>query len=136
MVMAPMVEREDWTHYVQRITSGVSRKDVARAAGIHESGLHRWLNDKNKPRVEKIVGFARGLGQSPVEALIAAGHLNPEEVAGVIEVYQSRSELSDDELIAELAERLATRPPGPNTDDITHRLARPNNFSEGVVDEE
>jgi len=116
--------REDWMEYVQRITAGVPREVVAKAAGIHVTGVYRWLRDQNRPRAEKVVGFARGLNQSPVEALIAAGYLDPKEVEGTIEVYQSRSELSDDELVAELVTRLAQRPPRPKVDDVTHRLIR------------
>lgn len=66
--------------------------------------------------------FARAFGQEPVKALIAAGYLQPGDVRGVIEVYQSRSELSDDELIAELVARLAERPTRSKVDDITTGL--------------
>lgn len=133
-MVATMV-REDWMGYVQRITAGVPRETVARAAGVHVTGVYRWLRDQNRPRAEKVVGFARGLNQSRVEALIAAGYLAPEEVEGVIEVLQSRKDLSDDELIAELADRLADRlakrPPRTKVDDVTHRLSRIQNENVG-----
>lgn len=127
--MAIMV-REDWTGYVQRITKDVPREVVAQAAGIHVTGLYRWLRGQGRPRAEQVVGFARGLGQRPVEALIAAGYLEPDEVEGVIEVYQSRKELSDDELLAEIAARLAERPPVPQVDDITPRMSVPDDVRE------
>lgn len=120
-----MPSRESWIQYVQRVTEGVSRKDVGRAAGIDPSGLSRWLGGK-RPSAEKVVAFARGLHQSPIEALIAAGYIEPGEASGVIEVMRSRTELSDAELLIELGERLAERPARQRVDDITGRLARPD----------
>lgn len=118
--------RESWTDYIQRITAGVPRKEIAKAAGIDVSGISRWINgDVDKPRAEKVVSFARGLHQSPIEALIAAGYLEPHEAAGVIEVVRSLSDVPDDELLAQVASRLKERS-SPKVDDITHRLARPD----------
>ena len=122
--------RESWTEYVQRITEGVSRKEVARAARINVSGISRWMTGENKPSAEKVVSFARGLHQSPIEALIAAGYLEPHEAAGVIEVVRSMWDVTDSELLAHLAERLSERPSGAKVDDITLRLARPDEFRE------
>lgn len=124
-------QRETWTEYVQRITSGVPRKEIAFAAGVDPSGISRWIGGQ-LPRAEKAIGFARGLKQRPVEALIAAGYLEPEEVVGAFEVTRSASELSDDELLAELAGRLTRRASAlqligelgltEEADDITSRL--------------
>jgi transcriptional regulator with XRE-family HTH domain len=125
-------EQESWTEYVQRITKGLPRKNMAEAAGIDPSGLSRWLNGK-RPSAEKVVAFARGLHQSPIEALIAAGYIEAGEASGVIEIARSRSELSDLELLTELGDRLASRPPiREMNDDITRRLARPDDFNEGI----
>lgn len=132
--MAAAMTRESWTEYVQRITAGAPRREIAKAAGIDQSGLSRWMNSGVKPRAEKVVAFARGLRQSPVEALIAAGYLEPHEVSGVIEVAQSPSQMSDQELIAELTRRLAERHSGAKVDDITHRLSRPDDLGENGKD--
>ncbi|MGZ4528843.1 MAG: helix-turn-helix domain-containing protein [Mycobacterium sp.] len=125
-----MIRRENWAGYVQRVSSGVSRKDVAHAAGIHPSGL-RWFETK-RPSPEKAIAFARHLHQQPIEALIAGGYLEPHEAAGVIEVVRSRKELSDAELLLELGKRLAERPARSEVDDITARLARPEDNGERV----
>src|SRR5258705_501950 len=125
MVMVAMTERENWTGYVRRITQGAPRKEVARAAGIHESGLHRWLNSRGRPSAEKLVLFARGLGQRPLEALIAAGYLDPSEAEAVVEVHEDPAGLSDDALVAEVARRLAERPPTTEVDNITGPLTPP-----------
>ena len=127
-----MPKRENWTEYVQRVTVGVARKDVAQAAGIDASGISRWINSEQRPRAENVVAFARGLRQSPIEALIAAGYLEPYEASGVIEVMRSREELSDTELLIELGERLAERPTRIQVDDITGRLSRPDDVGERI----
>jgi hypothetical protein len=74
------------------------------------SALSRWLNGTNRPAADKAVAFARSLHRSPIEALIAAGYLEPHEAAGVIKVVRSRADFSDLELLAELGDRLAERP--------------------------
>lgn len=130
-LVTAVMTRESWTEYVQRITAGVPRKEVAKAAQVNISGISRWLSGETRPSAEKVVSFARGLRQSPIEALIAAGYLEPHEAAGVIEVVRSLSEVPDEELLAQIAERMAQRPSGPKVDDITSRLARPDNSSQG-----
>jgi transcriptional regulator with XRE-family HTH domain len=132
MAMTAMIERENWTSYVRRITQGAPRKEIALAAGIHESGLHRWLNSRGRPSAEKVVLFARGLGQRPLDALIAAGYLEPAEAEAVVEVHQDPKELSDDALLAEVGRRLAERPPLPEVDNITRLLAPPDDGVEGI----
>lgn len=101
--------REDWTAYVQRITRGVSAEEVATAAAVHVTTVYRWLRNPKQKSPEQVIKFARGLRQSPVEALIAAGYLEPGEVAGVIEVVRSTTDLPDDELVDELSRRLGER---------------------------
>lgn len=100
---------ENWTSYVQRITRGVPAEDTAKAAGVHITTVYRWLKDPKQKSPEMVIKFARGLRQSPVEALIAAGYLEPGEVAGVIEVFRAASDLPDDELINDLSRRLRER---------------------------
>ena len=101
--------REDWTAYVQRITHGVPAEDTAQAAGVHVTTVYRWLRNPKQKSPEQVIKFARGLRQSPVEALIAAGYLEPAEVSGVIEVIRSATDLPDDQILSELARRLAER---------------------------
>lgn len=103
---ALLVQAETWPEYVARVTSGVSRKDIAQAADVNVSGVSRWLTGTSRPSAEKVVTFARGLRLNPVEALVAAGYLDVAEIAGAVEVVRTRSQLSDEELLSELAVRL------------------------------
>ena len=98
---------QTWIEYLQQVTSGLTRQQISRITGINVSGVSRWLGGQNRPNADKVIALARGLGRPPIEALIAAGYLEPEDAEGVIEVKRSRRELSDAELLVELQDRLA-----------------------------
>jgi transcriptional regulator with XRE-family HTH domain len=101
-------EPEGWWAYVDRITSGVPQKDVAEAAGLDPSGVSRWKSGKTKiPHVEKIVQFARKMGDSPLNALVAVGYLTPDEAASdVVQVGTSLNDFRDDAIVDEIRGRL------------------------------
>jgi transcriptional regulator with XRE-family HTH domain len=101
---------ETWWEYVERISGGIPQKDIARAAGIDQTMVSRWKTAKHKPKAENVVQFARGLGRSPVEALIAAGYIREDEVAQAVETRTSVTELPSTILLGELARRLSTPP--------------------------
>jgi transcriptional regulator with XRE-family HTH domain len=103
-----MTMRESWTSYVRRITEGLPRKDIARAADVNVSAVSRWLGG-DAPSPQKVISFARGLRQSPIKALVAAGYLDETDVGDAVEIVQSLAVLSDDALIDELHGRLRRR---------------------------
>lgn len=102
---------EGWWAYVDRITDGVPLKDVAEAAGIDPSGVSRWKSGKTKiPSIEKIVAFARKMGDSPLNAFVAVGYITQQEAdAEIVEVGRSLDDFRDDALIDNLRERLHRR---------------------------
>jgi transcriptional regulator with XRE-family HTH domain len=125
------MKQENWPHYVGRVALGLSRRAIAEAAGVNVSAVSRWMTGVSLPSAEAAVTLARGLGQPPIEALMAAGIVRPDEVDGAFEVMQVR-EWTDAELLAELAVRLAQRPVPTEVDDITHRMARTDeSFKDG-----
>jgi transcriptional regulator with XRE-family HTH domain len=97
---------ESWSEYVRRISRGVDRKDIAAAAGIDASAISRWIAGANRPDAVKVVSFARAFQKPPLEALVAAGYLEPEEVNAKVALVDVRS-MPTEELMAELARRLA-----------------------------
>lgn len=116
-----------WAEYVRRRTHGIDRKVVADAAGISPSHLGRWMDGTGGlPKADKVIAFARSLHLPPKEALVAAGYLRSDEADAVIEVMESLDEVPDEVLLHQLSVRLAERPSRPDVDDITHRLARPD----------
>jgi transcriptional regulator with XRE-family HTH domain len=99
---------ESWAEYLQRVTRGVERKDIAAAAGIDVSGISRWITGSNRPDAERVVRFARAFHRPPLEALVAAGYLEPEEVNAEVVCVDVRA-MPTEELMAELSRRLAQR---------------------------
>lgn len=96
---------ESWGDYVRRVTASRTQKDVGTATGLDPTAISRWLRNQNVPRAEKAVLFARALGESPLEALIAAGYLTPEEAGATTKVRTALREFSFDEIVSELRRR-------------------------------
>lgn len=103
------VPLESWAEYVQRVTPGLTQTQIAALAGVDQTGVSRWLNGSSVPRAEAVIRFARSLQRSPVEALMAAGHLSPAEVGLKPDLKPSTRGLSNDQLIAEVRRRIAER---------------------------
>lgn len=101
---------QQWWFYVQRHLDerGWTPSDLSRAAGINRSIIGRW-RDGAKPEVTTARALASALDRPVKEVLVASGLLTPDE-ADVTEVtVLTMGEISDDELVAELAARLRQR---------------------------
>lgn len=117
-----------WADYVRG--AGATPKDISERTGVSQSLVSRWLSGKVHPSAENVVAFARAFNGRPVEALMAAGYLNSDEVEGAFEVLPSPKSFTDRELLIELAERLAHR----NADDITDSLSASDDLLKGRQD--
>lgn len=100
-----LVMHEDWPSYVGRVTEGMDRKDIAKAADLNVSGVSRWLTGVSQPSPEKAIHFARSLNRNPVEALVAAGYLEAADIPGAVTIMQPLEAVSTDALLAELRRR-------------------------------
>lgn len=100
---------ESFWNYLMRITDNASGVAISRAAEVDAGNVSRWKTGKTSPSAESVVKIARVWGRSPTEALVASGHLEADEVGGVVEVARGPAELSDDELLAEIRERMEAR---------------------------
>lgn len=99
-----------WWAYVTRIAGTVEQKTIAGKTGIGTSVLSRWSQGSHEPSVKLVVQFARAYGRSPIEALIAAGIVTPDEIDAVIELTPvPAADLDDAELLHEIARRLDVR---------------------------
>ncbi|MDP9166236.1 MAG: helix-turn-helix domain-containing protein [Actinomycetota bacterium] len=97
-----------WGKYVGTVTGNATQKDIAATTGLDQSSISRWQNGSHTPRAEAVVCLARAYGRSPVEALVAAGYLNSDEL-GVVELTTITGDLtgaSIDSLLTELRRRL------------------------------
>jgi transcriptional regulator with XRE-family HTH domain len=103
----PMAE-STWWQYVLTVTGGAAQKDIAETTGIDQSSISRWQRGTTTPRAEAVVALARAYGHSPVEALVAAGYLDRDEL-GVVELTTLTGDLSRvsvDSLLSELRRRV------------------------------
>ncbi len=102
-----MVQVLSWAEYVKRVTPGMTQTEVAELAGIDQTGVSRWLAGRSVPRIETVIRFARHLGRSPIEAMVAAGYITAAE-AGLDPMLEvSVRDLPTDELLAEIRRRVA-----------------------------
>lgn len=101
-----MPDIETWWAYVLRIADNALGKTIAEKAGVDGSSISRW-KEGITPKAEQVVAFARAYGRPPIEALIAAKYIEPDEVGGAIEILISMEEVSDTALLEELASRLS-----------------------------
>jgi transcriptional regulator with XRE-family HTH domain len=121
---------EQWWGYVQRHLDerGWTPTDLSKQAGINRSIIGRW-REGAQPEVRTAKALARALGRPVLEVLVASGLLDPGDVGDVDITVLTVGEISDDELVAEVAERLRARL-GPL------RLVGEETLSEEVVDED
>lgn len=113
MPYADPVAQATWWQYVATVTGGATQKDIAAATGIDQSSISRWQRGTNTPRAEAVVTLARTYRRSPVEALVAAGYLNSDEV-GVVELTTLTGDLTSvsiDALLSELRRRVLAANP-------------------------
>lgn len=92
-----------------------TRADLARASGLAESGLARWMAGK-APSLENCRVLADVLGRPLLEVLVAAGILTPDE-AGHKFVEPNLSALTNDELLGEVKRRMLVSH-APTADEI------------------
>jgi transcriptional regulator with XRE-family HTH domain len=101
---------EQWWFYVQRHLDerGWTPTDLSKQAGINRSIIGRW-REGAQPEVRTAKALARAFGRPVLEVLVASGLLDPDE-AGVEDVIVLRvGEISDEELLSELTDRLRSR---------------------------
>jgi transcriptional regulator with XRE-family HTH domain len=104
-----MVTTTLWAEYVRRVTPGMTQAEVAGVAGIDQTGVSRWLAGSSIPRVETAIRFARNLGRSPVEALVASGYITAAEAGVSPQLQISVRDLATDELLTEVRRRVSDR---------------------------
>lgn len=71
---------ETWPDYVRRIAHGLTHAQIAARMGgtVSMSNIGRWLRGElTTPGADHVIAFAKGFGLSPIEALAAAGYIDP-----------------------------------------------------------
>ncbi|WKK12000.1 helix-turn-helix transcriptional regulator [Rhodococcus ruber] len=107
---------ESWWEYVNRVSTRASQVEIAKAARVDPATVSRWKLGKTIPSADSVIAVARHFRRNPVEALIAAGYLDKTEAGTPIELRQSATEISNDQLIELITTRLRAAPDPRNTD--------------------
>lgn len=97
---------ETWPEYLRRLVGDQSQSLVASRVGVGRLSVCNWLRGKTRPKAETAILVARTYGRSPIEALLAAGYLNHDELDGPTEIRSSPKHLSNADLAAEVHRRL------------------------------
>lgn len=98
----------DFLGYLERITGGATRAQIAKHAGVSGSTITRWdpaREDHIRPKADAVIAIAHHYGEPPLEALIEAGILT-EQDARVTVTAKSLSEYDHAALLRELQHRL------------------------------
>lgn len=104
-----MTETVTWPTYLRIITDGAPGVEIAKHAGVPNSTLSRWLDGSAHPRPKQVVKVARAYKVDPLQALIAAGYLEPGEVdmAAIAPRKLQLREFTELELAEEMVRRIA-----------------------------
>lgn len=95
-----------WSDYVRSHMRGTQR-ELSERAEVNEGTISRWLRD-SIPAPQEVIKFARAVGGSPVQALLMAGYLTPQEANAVVPDLRLDS-LDDVVLLDELKRRAILR---------------------------
>lgn len=95
----------EWWDYVQHVTGGIPNAHIAEAIDITAPSVGRWRRG-SKPDPQQAATFARVYKRPVLEAFLAAGFLTPEEAQQRPSAAPSLAELTDDELLVEVAHRM------------------------------
>lgn len=92
-----------WWEYVQKVTGGAKQTAIAERTGIAQSSVNRWQTVI--PKSENVISFAKAYNRPPLEALLAAGIVNDDDVA-LTQVPADLAEVDTDALLAEVRRRI------------------------------
>lgn len=90
--------------WLKAIGATDSLRDIAAHAGVSHATLSRQITS-GRFLIETSIELARAYGVSPVSALVANGHLTPEE-GGVTGVDVALQSATDEQLVIEIGRRM------------------------------
>ena len=101
---------ERWKDFVRQQLRG-SQHELAERSGVNAATLSRWLSAKVAPSHDQVITFTRGVGMNPVQGLVMAGYITPEEARTTIRELRIE-DLDDVVLLDELRRRAILRVQG------------------------
>ncbi|MDP3949516.1 helix-turn-helix transcriptional regulator [Microbacterium sp.] len=95
-----------WSTYFNEITKNAPGASVARQLDVSDSKVSYWRRGERPPTPREAVNAARTFGRHPLESLVAAGHLDADDISDhVTVVYPALADYSDVELAQEMVRR-------------------------------
>lgn len=104
-MLARMTRFSEWFDTLARDRGFETDASVARTLGIQQSVIKRW-REGSAPSVDNLRKVSHRLSVPMQQAMIAAGYLTEDEAA-VVTIPADPSTLTNDQLMAELARRVA-----------------------------
>lgn len=98
-----------WWDYVSAITPNASGKQIAEWSGIDAASVSRWKTGQSGVSADAAVRLARAAGRPPIEALVVAGFLEPDEVEQLVPNPIPIRDLTDDDLLDEVRRRMSAQ---------------------------
>lgn len=107
------MEPYDWACFLRDALDerGWHQAELSRRSGVDDALISKWLSGQVRPGLAKIRSVCVALGVPPVQGMIASGDLQSEDVGATVVIRPRTtgpSDLTDKELLAELARRLNT----------------------------
>lgn len=88
-----------------------TQQELADRSGVNAATLSRWLAGRTAPSHEQVITFSRGVGLNPIQGLVMAGYVSPEEARTTIKEL-SIEDIDDTVLLDELRRRAILRSSG------------------------
>ncbi|KAA9133726.1 helix-turn-helix domain-containing protein [Microbacterium caowuchunii] len=100
----------DWGTYLRSITGDSTGAEIARRLGVSDSKVSYWKRGERPPTIAEAIQVSRVYGRPPLEGLIAAGYLDPDEVSDAVAVQPvTLRQFTDAQLAEELLRRTTKR---------------------------
>lgn len=96
-----------WAAFVRIAIGTTTQHAAANRLGVHPTTISGWLHERYTPTAGMAIAFARAFDLNPSEALVAAGHLTPQEAALREATLMNPADIPGDVLVAEMGRRVA-----------------------------
>lgn len=101
-----MTSFSDWVDGQMQSHGYASDYAFAQALGVAHTSPGRWRTSPKPPTVETMRRLAEFFKAPMQDVLVAAGYLKPEE-SGVVRVAQAMQDVTNEDLLREIARRMA-----------------------------
>lgn len=116
--------------WLKAIGATESLREIAARSGVSHATLSRQISN-GRFLIETCIELARAYGVSPISALVANGHLTPEE-GGVNDIEVALHASTDEQLVIEVGRRMGIESPATLFDaPVSQAVASASNVVRG-----